>query len=118
MEKQTVDREQEIIFTNPTTEDFEGFWNKKVYRLKAGKAYYLPFYLAEHFAQGLVDRELNKQGLPTNHFTRQALMDKCVTITEPGEIGVVVPKEVPVREVKLATEERREDYIDKGIVAP
>lgn len=117
MEKQIIDREQEIVFTNPTAEDYEGFWNKKIYRLKAGKSYYLPFYLAEHFAQGLTDRELNKKGLPTNHFSRQELMDKCVTITEPSEIGVVVPKEVPVKEVILATEERREDYVDKGIVA-
>jgi hypothetical protein len=33
-------------------------------------------------------------------------------------LGVVAPKEVPVKEVKLAAEERRERYIDEGLVAP
>jgi hypothetical protein len=121
-EKQIIDREQEIIFTNYSDEDFDGRWNEsinhKVWKLKSGKSYYLPFYLAEHFARHLVDRELEKKNLPTNHFSRQALMDKCVTIPANPDITMVQMKEVPVREVRLATEERRENYIEKGNVAP
>lgn len=121
-EKQLIDREQEIIFTNFTDEDFDGRWNEsinhKVWRLKAGKSYYLPFYLAEHFAKHLVDRELNKRNLPTNHFSRQELLDKCVTIPANPDLSMVQMKEVPVREVKLAAEERRESYISEGRVAP
>lgn len=121
-EKQLIDREQEIIFTNFSDEDFDGRWNEainhKVWRLQSGKAYYLPFYLAEHFAKHLVDRELEKQNLPTNHFSRQEFLDRCVTIVENTEVGMVKMKEVPVREVKLAAEERRENYIAKGDVSP
>lgn len=121
-EKQLIDREQEIIFTNFSDEDFDGRWNEsinhKVWRLKAGKSYYLPFYLAEHFAKHLVDRELDKKKLPTNHFSRQQLLDKCVTIPSNPDISMVQMKEVPVREVRLAAEERRDSYIDSGRVNP
>ena len=115
MEKQTVERDQEIIFTNWTTKDFEGMWAKKIYKLAAGKAYYLPFYLAEHFAKHLVDRELNEKKLPTNHFSRQELIDKCVTILEvkPEDVGFIRPKEVPMKEVVLNRDERAKELKDK-----
>lgn len=120
-EKQLIDREQEIIFTNFTDEDFEGRWNEainhKKWTLKSGKSYYLPFYLAEHFAKHLVDRELDKKKLPTNHFTRQELMDKCVTIPANPDLSMVQMKEVPVREVRLAAEERRQSYVEQGKVS-
>ena len=120
-EKQLIDREQEIIFTNFSDTDFDGRWNEainhKVWRLQSGKSYYLPFYLAEHFAKHLVDRELTRKALPTNHFSRQELLDRCVTVPDNADIGMVKMKEVPVREVKLAAEERRESYVEQGRVA-
>lgn len=139
-----VDREAEIIFHNWTDEDYDGMWNKRIYRLQANKSYYLPFYLAEHFAQGLVTRELNKRAaaaiaerrksfpsiLPRdqeqietpiigNLVLRQDLMDKCVEIPkENQDVRFVTPKEVPMREVKLRTQARTEDYVNQGRIAP
>ena len=134
------DREQEIVFTNFTQEDYEGMWNKKVYRMKAGRSYYLPFYLAEHFAQGLVDREMNKRGVEErtkypqitdlkqievletkilkNNNLRQELMDKCVKLFEPKELDFIVPKEVPPQETPiLKTQERSRELVESGMVA-
>ena len=138
-----IDREQEIIFTNWTDRDFEHTWNKKVYRFKANKSYYLPFYLAEHFGRHLVTRELNEkaaaeikrvrdadpridakvvqqieQSVIGNSLTRQEMMDKCVIITEAENVGIVTPKEVPMREVKLKAQERSENYVAQGRVSP
>lgn len=139
-----IDREQEIVFTNFSEEEFEGRWNKKIWRLKAGRSYYLPFYLAEHFAKHLVNRELNKratkeiadlrkaepridskevdrreQSIIGNLNLRQELMDKCVTITNPTSTDVVVPREAPVREAPpLRTQERSANMVAAGKVAP
>ncbi|MCR4278110.1 MAG: hypothetical protein NUV85_03830, partial [Candidatus Berkelbacteria bacterium] len=107
-----TNRDQEIVLTNFTSEDFDGKWAKKIYRLKAGKSYYLPFYLAEHFAKHLVDHELNtrateaiaelrkidpridqkevdrrEQGIIGNLVLRQQLMDKCIEVTQPAEMS-------------------------------
>mgnify|MGYP001615726475 CR=1 FL=1 len=138
-----IDREQEIVFTNWTLKDFEHKWAKRIYRFKAEKSYYLPFYLAEHFGKHLVTRELNdmarekieatrksdprtdakeierlEQSIINNANLRQQFMDKCVQITEPTDMSIVIPREVPVREVKLKSQERSENYINQGIVAP
>lgn len=129
-----IDRDQEIVFTNFTNLDYEGRWAKKIYEIKAGKSYYLPFYLAEHFGQGLVDRELNrlveedKKTWPAtidqkererretaiigNYQLRQQLMDKCVIPTNQ-EVGIISPTRVPMREVPLKTQQRSADLVDK-----
>ena len=142
-EKKIIDREQEIIFTNYTGEDFEGRWNKKVYRLKAGRSYYLPFYLAEHFGKHLVDRELNKmatakikdiraidpridqrevdrqeQAIYHDVALRQELMDRCVVVTNPAAVDHATPEEVPLREIPLKTNIRSADMVASGKVAP
>ena len=142
-QKQVTSREQEIVFTNFTTEDFDGKWNKKIYRLKANKSYYLPLFLAETFGNHLVQRELNRMAaeevkkiretdpridqkeverremaILSNTLLRQQLMDKCVTITEPTNVDYVSPREVPVREVVLKTNERSAELVRSGTVSP
>ncbi len=137
----TIDRESEIIFTNFTDEMFEGQWNKKIWVLEAHDSYSLPFYLAQHFAKGLVDRELNrlahidldKQPLADaklreaiegrvigNLGLRQQLMDKCADLTpkEGQEISVIRPRALPRQEIKLKTDERTEEMIETGKIAP
>ena len=139
--KKIVNREQEIIFSNWTEEDFDGMWDKKIYKLKAGKSYYLPFYLAEHFAKHLGEREYNKvfnskleefkektagtvdrrqlehrvsNSPEVSKLSLQELMDKCVVIpNQEEEIGVVRPKEVEVKEVLLKRDERGEALEEK-----
>lgn len=136
-EPQKIDRDTEIIFTNFTSKDFEGQWNKKIYVLKAGRQYYLALYLAEHFAKHLVDRELNdmaqaeiksiraidpridqreverrEQAILSNPVLRQELMDKCVG-TEDKPVDRSDTKYVPMREVPLKTQERSADLVAK-----
>lgn len=131
MEKKTVAWDEEIIFTNWTDSDFNGVWDKKVYKLDAGKSYYLKFYLAEHFGKGLIDRELIKNSQEEidaeiakggsmsyedrkkmkeevdrrwlmNATLRQEMMDKCVTlIPDEEKVAFVRPKEAPLREAVL-----------------
>lgn len=119
MEQKIIDREQEIVFTNFTDEAFECTWNgSRLYQFDSGKSYYLPFYLAETFATHLVDRELNKQKLPTNHFSRQQLMDKCVNLQDAAAVTPNTIRRVPMREVRLKSQERLAQDIAKGNIAP
>jgi|SRR3990167_1555037 len=138
-----IDREEEIVFTNFTKEEYDGMWNKKVYRMEAGKSYYLPFYLAEHFAQGLVDRELNRAmdaarkklaprdrsdrkrieeiefQILKNSGTRQQMMDKCIEKMEDKEVQVEIihPKEVPREVVESRSMEKSQQLLDQGVVS-
>ena len=139
--QQIIDREQEIVFTNFTKEAFEMTWNgRRLYHFEAGKSYYLPFYLAETFAKHLVDRELNnqadtfskanptmpmnerqfkEQSILNNSTTRQELMDQCVKLPEdPASIRLNDVRRVPLREVKLQSDLRRENDIATGKVSP
>ena len=124
-----IDREEEIVFTNFTKEEYDGMWNKKVYRMEAGKSYYLPFYLAEHFAQGLVDRELNramdaarKKLAPRDRSDRkriEKMMDKCIEKMEDKEVQVEIihPKEVPREVVESRSMEKSQQLLDQGVVS-
>lgn len=144
MEKKVIDREQEIAFTNFTTEPFEQTWNgNRAYRFEVGKSYYLPFYLAEVFAKHLVDRELNrlaaekvaaamaadpridnraKEQIETtvlgNHQLRQKLMDQCVALQDPPTVSPNAIRQVPLREAKLNAQKRTDDYVEKGYISP
>lgn len=140
-----IARDQEIIFTNWTDEMFVGQWNKREYKIEAGKSYYLPFYLAEHFAKHLVDRELYKisaqeiekelsgsrlsyddrkraenrieERVLKNATLRQELIDKCVNVTDVHP-DFVQSHEVPMREVVLNRDKRNEKLIEEGIEVP
>lgn len=116
-QQQIRDREQEIIFTNWTEEDFVGTWNfsknHRLYRVKAKTSVYLPFYMAETFANHLVDEELNRRKLPTNHASRQQLMDQCIQLVN-DTIERAGVQEVQLREVKLRTNERSERLVNEG----
>ena len=69
--KQIRNEEEEVIFTNWTDETFVGHWdfskNRKEWVLEGitekkplGHSFYMPFYLAEHFARQITSREINK----------------------------------------------------------
>ena len=132
MEIKKIDREEEVVFTNWTDEDYIGRWDfankrrewvfEKRISEKQGRNFYVPFYLAEHFAKGLVQREINKlaekernkipkgtehrrylelakvidQKYLTNNKLRQEMMDKCVKgLSDDGT------EEEPIVRVKL-----------------
>ena len=155
--KKIVERDQEVIFTNWTDQDFSHTYDqgrfsddgnkkrwitrKRLYTLKAGKSYYLPFYLAELFAKHLTDREYNKAfnqkltevkiksgGLITDRrvlehqaqvllggLSRQEMMNKCVEFLseDESEVEVVKPQEMKLREVVLNRDERGKALAEK-----
>lgn len=156
--KQIVERDQEVIFHNWTDKDFTGIWidgpyktssspvtyspaRRKVYEIKAGKSYYLPFYLAEKFAREITDREywtafnskleemrkakgnerLERRQLEhlvqtsneIRKLNRQEMMDKCVEIIEDQSVEMVKPKEVQMKEVVLERDKRGKEQADK-----
>lgn len=155
-EKRIVSRDQEVIFTNWTDRDFTHTYDfgsmssdgkrwiakKKSYTLKAGKSYYLPFFLAELFAKHLADREyqrafnskleemkanpalqmLDRRNLEhrvqnsqeISKLSRQEMMDRCVEII-PGndDLEMANPKEVKHREVILERDKRAKELRDQ-----
>lgn len=68
-----------ILFINWTEEAYNVVWDGKVEaKLAPGEKFWLPFWLANHAAKHLVDRELNRLGLPTDHFSRETYVAKCI----------------------------------------
>ena len=78
-----------VLFYNWTEEDFTWSWDSVPFEFKAGDKLYVQDYLAEHFAKHLVDRELLKQGLRTDHFSRQELINKCIVNRDAKEQSAV-----------------------------
>lgn len=74
-----------VLFTNWTEEDFEITYDSVPYVFKAGESTYLEIGIAKLFAKHLVDRELNKQNLSTANPIREEMEQKCITIGGPVE---------------------------------
>lgn len=69
-------------FINWTNEDFTWKWGGEATTIKANESIWMQDWKADHFALHLADRELNKKGLPTDHFTKAEIISK--TISESG----------------------------------
>lgn len=68
-----------ILFINWTEEAFNVVWDGKVEaKLAPGETFWLPFWLANHAAKHLVNRELDRMGVPTDHFSRDTYVAKCI----------------------------------------
>ena len=100
-----------ISFKNWTNEDFEWKFNGNPYKFKAGQEIYLEADRAELFTKHLVDRELNRLGLPTNSPKRGELESKCLggevvtslealNLNKKAEKGKVVKKEEEFPDLK------------------
>ncbi len=69
---------QAIQFKNFSDEDFTWKYDGIAYNFPAGSTMFLENFKAEHFAQHLVDRELNRAGIMTNNqVERQRLGAMC-----------------------------------------
>lgn len=80
---------QAIQFLNFSTEDFTWKFDGIPYTFKAGQTMFLEDFKAHHFAQHLVDRELDKLGQSTGKsLLRDQLTAKCFPSDE-----VVTPLE-------------------------
>lgn len=97
-----------VRFYNFTNESFAHTWNREPYSFPAGSTVYLELWKAQHFAKHLADRELNKSGLPTNHFSRESIEAKCVLMDGTVEVsGPEQAKDVIVQENKAIQEPTR-----------
>lgn len=77
-----------VLFVNWSDESFTGVWDKIETTIDAGESLWTPFWLAEHFAKHLVDREMNKKKIPTDHFTRETYVSKCIGNKKELEAGI------------------------------
>lgn len=115
-----------IKFINWTDEDFTHTWDGEVYSFPAGEPMLLPEGLAQHFAKHLVDRELNKKNLPTNHFSRQSFENKCLVGSSlesrtPEHLNASMLNEVPLNneintKVEIEPEEESEEVVEDVVV--
>lgn len=93
-------------FRNFSKEDFTWKWDGVVYTFKAGQEIYMEDYKADHFAKHLIDRELTRQNIQTNHHGERAKLallcfppDEVVSVAEA--IDIEAKKEESIRtEVK------------------
>jgi hypothetical protein len=115
-----------VLFTNWTKEDFTHSWGGRPFTFKARSSEWISVGdkehnegLARHFAKHLTDRELNKRGVPTDHFTRHEFEKNCFTPTE--ETADVPVLEVEIHKetglVQAVVEVGREDVV-KGTKTP
>jgi hypothetical protein len=65
-----------ISFTNFSKEDFTWKYDGIPYTFPAGASMFLEDFKAEHFAQHLVDRELNRLNIPTNNQVERERLGK------------------------------------------
>lgn len=63
-------------FINFTNEDFTWSYGGMAYTFKPNQPMFLENYKADHFAKHLIDRELNKMGVPTNNVAERAKLEK------------------------------------------
>jgi len=94
-----------IQFHNFTNEDFTWKWDGVAYTFKAGSTMFLENYKAEHFAQHLVDRELNKLGILTNNMNERARLGALCFPT----VETITPLEALQRNTKEITKKVEED---------
>jgi len=71
-----------VTFVNFSDEDFTYTWDGHPMSFKAKEAKEIEEYLAIHFAKHLVNREMNKRNLRTDHFSRQEFIEKCFVIED------------------------------------
>ena len=62
-------------FKNFSQEDFTWKWNGDPYTFPANSEIYLEEFKANHFAKHLIDRELNRLNIRTNHITERARLE-------------------------------------------
>lgn len=79
-------------FKNWSKEDFTCSWDGNPTTVKKGRLMPMEDFLADHFAKHLVDRELQKEGLPLLGDDRDEMLKKCFveatieeTVTEKVE---------------------------------
>ena len=85
-----------IQFCNFSDEDFTWKWDGVAYSFKAGSTMFLENFKAEHFAQHLVDREMNRKGIATNNLVeRKKLGALCFPTVE-----TITPTEALQRNAK------------------
>jgi hypothetical protein len=93
------------LFTNWTSQDFTGVWDKQPTLIKAGESTYLPTWLADHFAKHLINQELYRNNKHLLDPQRDEMTKKCfagkIETSSPVEAEIkVLNQNKEVKEVK------------------
>jgi len=106
-----------VLFTNWTTEEFIGRWNKNDRKVKAGQSLLLPKYLARHYAHQLAMDEMNREEISLiNRDKYEAYFNKAMSEEEKAENSEDAEVErlnkKPAKKIKK--EEVNEDFEDES----
>ena len=103
-------------FTNFTKEDFTWKFGGMSYTLKAGQTMFLEDYKADHFAKHLIDKEMNRMGIPTNMMAKRAELEKLCfpsdEVVTPIEALNIEETKKKVAKSKKVVEPEFEDLAD------
>lgn len=116
-----------ILFTNWTTVDFVGRWNKQDRTIKKGQSILLPKYLARHYSHQLAIDAMNNEEIDlVNRDKYEEYFNKCMSSEEEEEtkedadiarlnkeVPQKVAKEAPKKTAKKNEEEINEDFPDE-----
>lgn len=97
-----------IQFHNFSDADFTWKWDGIAYTFPAKSTMFLENYKAEHFAQHLVDRELNKKDIPTNNMVERAKLGALCFPT----VETVTPLEALQKNSAAKVVEKEEEFAD------
>jgi hypothetical protein len=88
-----------VRFTNWTDETFSHKWNSVEYTFKPGESTQLQDYLANHFANHLAQREINKLNLLMSDRRFKEFYDRCFS-EEPIVAETEEKLEMKIEEIK------------------
>lgn len=95
-----------IQFVNFSKTDFTWKYDGIPYTFKPGQTMFLEDFKAHHFAQHLVDRELDNLGLPTSNSTKRTeLLAKCF----PSAEAITPLEALQVNKGKTAVKKKKEE---------
>ena len=90
--------QEETLFKNFSVEDFEWKYDGIEYAFKAGSVKPMTKAEALHFAKHLVDREMMRAKLSTNHHTRPEYEAKAIEVLPEPVIHTGSPEGEPTEE--------------------
>jgi intergrase/recombinase len=103
-------------FKNWTNESFSWKYNGIEHTFPAGMEIYMEAEKADHFAKHLVDRELNKLNLPTDHTRKVELFNNCFpsdeVISEEQAMNINEEVKAKAKRGRPAKVKKEEEFAD------
>lgn len=100
-----------LNFYNFSSEDFTYTFDSVPYTFKAKQSMYMEDYKAYHFSKHLVDRELNKLGIPTNMTAKREELGK-LCFPEDVELAPAVALDLEEKKKVKTTKKVEKEFED------